>query len=94
LLRRTVAAFSTFSLVCVVLLVRRALGVCFWVELLPGLESSSQSFVSAMVGLVVVLKNFAGVETVLQVHVEKVSDRWTMSNGGLERLRQGEERLV
>jgi hypothetical protein len=46
-----------------------------------------------MVGLVV-LKSFAGVETVLQVHVEKVSDRWTMSNGGLERLRQGEERLV
>jgi hypothetical protein len=42
-----------------------------------------------MVGLVVVLKNFAGVETVLQVHVEKVSDRWTKSNGGLERFRQG-----
>jgi hypothetical protein len=43
-----------------------------------------------MVRLVVVLKNnFAGVETVLQVHVEKVSDRWMKSNGGLGRFRQG-----
>jgi hypothetical protein len=56
LLRRTVAAFSTFSLVCVVLLVRRELVVRFRVSLAPELESSSQSSVSVMVRLVVVLK--------------------------------------
>jgi hypothetical protein len=56
LLRRTVAAFSTFSLVCVVLIVRRELVVRFRVSLAPELESSSQSSVSVMVRLVVVLK--------------------------------------
>ena len=78
LLQWTVAAFSTFSLVTVVLGVQRVLAGRVQVELLPGLESLSQSSVSAMVGLVVVLKSFVGIETVLWVHIEKVSDRWTL----------------
>ena len=65
LLQRMVAAFSTFLLVCVVFVVLCELVVRFRVELLPGLESLSQSSISAMVGLVVVLKSFAGIETVL-----------------------------
>ena len=47
-LRRTVVAFSTFSSVCVVVLVWRVLVVHFWLALLSELESSSQSSVSAM----------------------------------------------
>ena len=48
---RTVAAFSTFSLVCVVVLVQRELAVRFRVSLALELESSSQLSVSAMLGV-------------------------------------------
>ena len=47
-LQRTVAAFSTFSLVCMDVLVRRVVAVHFWVSLVSVLESSSQSLVLTM----------------------------------------------
>ena len=48
LLQQTVVVFSTFSSVCVVVLVWRVLVVHFWLALLSELESLSQSSVSAM----------------------------------------------
>ena len=62
---RMVAAFSTFSLVCVVVIVRHELAVRFRVSLVPELESSSQSSVSAMLGVLLFIfaDSFAGVET-------------------------------
>ena len=52
---QTVVAFSTFSLVCVVVLVWRELVVHFWVSLALELESSSQSSISAMLGMLLLL---------------------------------------
>ena len=47
-LQRTVAAFSTFSLVCMDVLVCHVVTVHFWVSLVSVLESSSQSLILAM----------------------------------------------
>ena len=89
-LRRTVAAFSTFSSVCLVMLVRCVFPVRCWLVLVSELESSSQSLVLAMLGsLLFFADGFACIEMALQRYVAGVSDRWTMDNGCVEQLRQG-----
>ena len=65
LLQRMVAAFSTFSLVVVVLGVQHERAAWDRVELPPWLESLSQSSVSVMVGLVPASDCFVVIENVL-----------------------------
>ena len=90
-LRRMVAAFSTFSSICVVVLVCHVLMVCFWVTLVSELESSSQSLVSAMMDSLslLIVCFFICIEIVLRQYVAKVSNGWMMGNSLAEQFWQG-----